>query len=78
MGGGGRPVPVGGEGRPRTAGHGRAVPTPSGTEQTLRRLLVDLVEEYARHTGQADLLRESVDGRVGEDPPGTPYPYVVT
>jgi len=52
--------------------------TPSGTEQTLRRLLVDLVEEYARHTGQADLLRESVDGRVGEDPPGTPYPYVVT
>jgi uncharacterized protein DUF664 len=32
------------------------------------RVLCDLVEEYGRHTGQADLLRESVDGRVGEDP----------
>ncbi|MBB6418728.1 DUF664 domain-containing protein [Streptomyces massasporeus] len=32
-------------------------------------MLVDLIEEYARHVGQADLLRESVDGRVGEDPP---------
>jgi hypothetical protein len=29
----------------------------------------DLVEEYGRHTGHADLLREAVDGRVGEDPP---------
>ncbi len=33
-----------------------------------RRVLCDLVEEYGRHTGQADLLREAVDGRVGEDP----------
>jgi hypothetical protein len=52
--------------------------TASGKAQSLRRLLVDMVEEYARHTGQADLLRESVDGRVGEDPPGAPYPYRVT
>ena len=52
--------------------------TASGKAQSLRRLVVDMVEEYARHTGQADLLRESVDGRVGEDPPGTPYPYRVT
>lgn len=36
---------------------------------SLRRLLFDLVEEYGRHTGHADLLREAVDGRVGEDPP---------
>ena len=36
---------------------------------SLRRLLCDLLEEYGRHTGQADLLRESVDGLVGEDPP---------
>lgn len=49
--------------------------TASGKRQTLRRLVVDLIEEYARHTGQADLIRESVDGRVGEDPPGKPYPY---
>jgi hypothetical protein len=49
--------------------------TNSGKTQSLRRLLVDMIEEYARHTGQADLIRESVDGRVGEDPPGRPYPY---
>lgn len=36
---------------------------------TARRVLTDLLEEYARHVGHADLLRESVDGRVGEDPP---------
>jgi uncharacterized damage-inducible protein DinB len=36
---------------------------------SLRRLLIDIIEEYARHTGHADLLRESVDGLVGEDPP---------
>jgi hypothetical protein len=35
----------------------------------LRRLVFDLIEEYGRHTGHADLLREAVDGRVGEDPP---------
>jgi len=36
---------------------------------SLRRMLVDLIEEYARHVGHADLLRESVDGLTGEDPP---------
>jgi hypothetical protein len=40
-----------------------------GERPSLRRLLFDLVEEYGRHTGHADLLREAVDGRVGEDPP---------
>jgi uncharacterized damage-inducible protein DinB len=36
---------------------------------TLRRVLVDMIEEYARHTGHADLIRESVDGLAGEDAP---------
>jgi hypothetical protein len=40
-----------------------------GSHASLRRLLFDLVEEYGRHTGHADLLREAVDGLVGEDPP---------
>jgi hypothetical protein len=40
-----------------------------GRHASLRRLLFDLVEEYGRHTGHADLLREAIDGRVGEDPP---------
>ncbi|APA98499.1 hypothetical protein NS506_04451 [Nocardia seriolae] len=42
---------------------------PDGRHLSLRRLICDLIEEYGRHTGHADLLREAVDGRVGEDPP---------
>lgn len=42
---------------------------PDGSHANLRRLVMDLVEEYGRHTGHADLVREAVDGRVGEDPP---------
>ena len=42
---------------------------PSGEAVSLRRLVLDLVEGYGRHTGHADLIREGVDGRVGEDPP---------
>jgi uncharacterized damage-inducible protein DinB len=42
---------------------------PDGRTPSLRRLLIDLIEEYARHVGHADLIRESVDGLVGEDPP---------
>lgn len=41
----------------------------SGESPNLRRLLVDLHDEYARHVGHADLLREAVDGLVGADPP---------
>lgn len=40
-----------------------------GNHASLRRLVCDMIEEYGRHTGHADLLREAVDGRVGEDPP---------
>jgi Protein of unknown function (DUF664) len=40
-----------------------------GNHASLRRLVCDLIEEYGRHTGHADLLREAVDGVVGEDPP---------
>lgn len=40
-----------------------------GQHATVRRLVCDLIEEYGRHTGHADLIREAVDGRVGEDPP---------
>jgi hypothetical protein len=42
---------------------------PDGRHASLRRLLCDMIEDYGRHTGHADLLREAVDGRVGEDPP---------
>jgi hypothetical protein len=42
---------------------------PDDRHASLRRLVCDLLEEYGRHTGHADLLREAVDGLVGEDPP---------
>ena len=45
------------------------ISAPDGRHANLRRLICDLIEEYGRHTGHADLLREAVDGRVGEDPP---------
>ena len=32
----------------------------------LRDVLVHMIEEYARHCGHADLLRECIDGRVGQ------------
>ena len=37
-----------------------------GWRFTLRWVLTHLVEEYARHNGHADLLRERIDGRTGE------------
>ena len=43
--------------------------SPRGETPSLRRILIDLIEEYARHVGHADLVRESVDGLTGEDPP---------
>ncbi|WP_076263902.1 DUF664 domain-containing protein [Intrasporangium flavum] len=42
---------------------------PDGGPVSIRRILLDLLEEYGRHTGHVDLLREAVDGRTGEDPP---------
>ena len=37
-----------------------------GRAPSLRWILCHLIEEYARHNGHADLLRESVDGSTGE------------
>ena len=36
---------------------------------SIRQHLCDLIEEYGRHTVHADLIREAIDGRVGEGPP---------
>lgn len=40
-----------------------------GRAASVREMLLDMIEEYARHTGHADLLRESVDGLTGEGAP---------
>jgi len=34
--------------------------------EVLREVLVHMIEEYARHNGHADFLRERIDGRVGQ------------
>lgn len=39
---------------------------PLGRPVSLREVLVHMIEEYARHNGHADLLRERIDGRVGQ------------
>ena len=38
----------------------------NGKTVPLRDVLVHMIEEYARHCGHADLLRERIDGRVGQ------------
>jgi uncharacterized damage-inducible protein DinB len=38
----------------------------AGRRVSLRWIYVHMVEEYARHNGHADLLRERIDGTVGE------------
>ncbi|MFI1888600.1 DinB family protein [Streptomyces jumonjinensis] len=40
--------------------------THHGKPVSLREVLVHMIEEYARHNGHADFLRERIDGRVGE------------
>jgi hypothetical protein len=36
------------------------------TPRDLRWIMVHMIEEYARHNGHADLLREAIDGEVGD------------
>ena len=43
-----------------------AVSRHSGEPFDLRWILLHMIEETARHAGHADLLREAIDGRVGE------------
>ena len=42
------------------------VPDPSRGPMSLRWVLVHMIAEYARHLGHADLLRERIDGSVGQ------------
>jgi hypothetical protein len=39
---------------------------PDGRTPSLRWIVMHMVEEYARHNGHADLIRESIDGSTGE------------
>ncbi|WP_329004596.1 DinB family protein [Kribbella sp. NBC_00709] len=44
----------------------RIIPNPEFGNTDLRFILTHVIEEYARHVGHADLLRESLDGAAGE------------
>ena len=48
---------------------GTGITSSGGELPSLRYVLLNMIEEYARHNGHADLIRESVDGLVGHDPP---------
>jgi uncharacterized damage-inducible protein DinB len=39
---------------------------PDGSAPSLRWIVCHMIEEYARHNGHADLIRESIDGVTGE------------
>jgi uncharacterized damage-inducible protein DinB len=39
--------------------------TGRGTSASVRWLMIHMIEEYARHNGHADLLRQAIDGAVG-------------
>ena len=39
---------------------------PDGRAPSMRWILVHMIEEYARHNGHVDLIRESIDGLTGE------------
>jgi uncharacterized damage-inducible protein DinB len=45
---------------------GAMVRMPNGEQASVRDILVHMIEEYARHCGHADLLRECIDGRTGQ------------
>jgi uncharacterized damage-inducible protein DinB len=44
----------------------RSFDHPADGPVTLRWILTHMIEEYARHNGHADLMREAIDGAVGE------------
>ncbi|MEV4351556.1 DinB family protein [Actinoplanes sp. NPDC049596] len=53
--------------RSRAAVAGRSLDEPSpGEDYTLRWIYLHMIEEYARHNGHADFLRERIDGVTGE------------
>jgi uncharacterized damage-inducible protein DinB len=53
--------------RKAAAAHGLDVTgTKRGQQYSLRWIYVHMIEEYARHNGHADLIREMIDGSVGD------------
>jgi uncharacterized damage-inducible protein DinB len=47
---------------------------PGGRDVTLQRIIVHVISDVARHTGQADIMREEHDGAIGWQPGNTSVP----
>lgn len=47
----------------------KRAPWRDGRTVSLRWILTHMVEEYSRHNGHADLIREAIDGQTGSEPP---------
>ncbi len=45
--------------------HSTVRPRHSGEALNVRWVMVHMIEEYARHAGHADQIRESIDGQTG-------------
>jgi hypothetical protein len=43
-----------------------AIRPKTGAQVSLRWIMIHMIEEYARHCGHADFLRERIDGRKGD------------
>ena len=54
------------DGYAATADWSASVPDEWRGALSLRWVLLHMIEEYARHNGHADILRERIDGRVGQ------------
>ena len=39
---------------------------PRAKERSLRWIMIHMIEEYARHLGHADIMREAIDGQTGD------------
>ena len=52
--------------RSTTVRRPRATVGPDDEQIELREIVVHMIEEYARHCGHADFLRERIDGRTGQ------------
>jgi hypothetical protein len=44
-----------------------AIRPKTGAPVSLRWIMIHMIEEYARHCGHADFLRERIDGRKGDN-----------
>lgn len=53
-------------GSPSSPCYAACTGSPGREVMSLRLIYLHVIEEYARHIGHADLLREAIDGQTGD------------